>query len=98
MVTFKKKLIEEVNKLIPNSEIFDSTNLHTLLENIKCIDVIYPGLGNNFDFINKLIAEKQITVNYIFREDDLINWNYSNSGFYKFKSTFYAINHINDVT
>ena len=65
-----------------------------LLDNYKCIDVIYPGVGHNLDLISKYNDKKQININYIYREEDLIYWNYANSGFYKFKTFFYKLNNI----
>ena len=91
---FKRSLIESVNKLIPNSLIAKSANLPILLSDYKYIDIIYPGIGNNLDLIHKYTQQSQIHINYIFREKDLIYWNYTNSGFYKFRSSFYRLNNI----
>ena len=91
---FKQDLIYKVNKLIPNSEVRKSKELGIIMSNQKCIDVIYPGVGDNLDHMNKYANQNQIIINYIYREKDLINWNYANSGFYKFKTSFYRLNNI----
>ena len=83
---FKLGLIENINKLIPNSEISKSIDLEILLDDNKNIDVIYPGVGHNLDLINRYSRQNEITINFIYREEDLIYWNYANSGFYKFKN------------
>ena len=91
---FKKLLMENINKLIPNSEIQDSIRLGILLNDHKFVDVIYPGVGHNLDLINKYSLQYQIKVNYIYRKEDLNYWKYANSGYYKFKSSFYKLNNI----
>ena len=60
----------------------------------KFIDVIYPGVGNNLDFINKYAHQNQININFIYREEDLIYWNYANAGFNKIKTLCYGLNKI----
>ena len=91
---FKRSLAENIYKLLPNSEIINFTELDILLNDYKCIDVIYPGVGSNLDSINNYSILKNIFINFIYREDDLKNWNYARSGFFKFKTSFYSINNI----
>ena len=91
---FKKDLIGKVNKLIPNSEVLEPNDIVKFLPSQRCFDVIYPGVGHNLDLINKLASHHQININYIYREEDLKNWNYASSGFYKFKTSFYRLNKI----
>ncbi len=94
VIHFKQGLVENINKLIPNSEVSKSNDLEIILGDHKYIDVIYPGVGHNLDLINKHAYQNEIIINYIYREEDLIYWNYANSGFYKFKKKFYKLNNI----
>ena len=91
---FKLGLIEKINKFIPNSEILKSNQLKVLLRDQSFIDVIYPGIGHNLDLINRFANQNQININYIYRCEDLNYWNYADSGFYKFKKSFYKLNNI----
>ena len=91
---YKENLIYNVHKLIPNSIILNSMDIKNCLVDHEHIDVIYPGVGYNQDFINKLAAENKIEINYIYRKEDLIYWKYANSGFYKFKKAFCKLNNI----
>ena len=94
VIDFKLGLIQSVNNIISNSIILKSTEIDNLLSNHNCIDVIYPGIGHNLDLINKYALKKQLNVNFIYRDEDLIYWNYSKSGFYKFKKSFYKHNNL----
>ena len=94
VIQFKQSLIDKINKLIPNSVVLKSKEIRTLLYDHKYIDVIYPGIGHNLDLINKYSNQNQIIINYIYREVDLMYWGYANSGFNKFKTSFYKLNDI----
>ena len=89
---YKQELIVGINNLIPNSKSINHFELKILLDDIKFIDVIYPGIGNNLDLIKKYTNLKNITVNYIFRDEDITYWKYANSGFNKFKNSFNKLN------
>ena len=91
---FKRGLIDKINKLIPNSEVLKSTDIGTYLRGQILVDVIYPGVGHNLDLINKYAYQNQINLNYIYRDEDLMYWNYAKSGFYKFKNSYYKLNNI----
>ncbi len=90
---FKQDLIENISKLIPNSVILKSSDLEIFLTGFSCIDVIYPGIGNNLDLISECVNKKQVIINYIYLDKDLVYWEYAKSGFYKFKKSFYSINY-----
>tara|TARA_Y100001968_G_scaffold323998_1_gene362557 strand:+ start:2747 stop:3862 length:1116 start_codon:yes stop_codon:yes gene_type:complete len=91
---YKEKLVESVNNCVLNSEVIKSSDLDKFLSDYNFIDVIYPGLGHNLDLINYLASKHKIKINYIYRDEDLMYWNYAKSGFYKFKKSFYKINNI----
>ena len=91
---FKQGLIGNIHKSIRNSEVLNKTDLEILLSDFKYIDVVYPGVGNNLDLIKNYERQMKIKINFIYREDDLNYWNYANSGFHKFKTSFYRLNNI----
>ena len=94
VIQYKQILIQNVSNLIPNSVILNPNDLGLVIKNYKYIDVIYPGVGSNNDFINKFTYKKNIKVNFIYRDEDLLYWKYANSGFYKFKNSFYKLTNI----
>ncbi len=65
---FKQSLLEKVNKLIPNSEISNSNDVALILKDLKSIDIVYPGVGNNLDLINNYSKTNGININYIYRQ------------------------------
>ena len=89
---FKQRLIVDLNKSISNSEILHASDLDLALNDFKYIDLIYPGIGNNLDLINKYSKRNNLIFNYIYRKEDLIYWDKANSGYYKFKKSFYILN------
>ena len=89
---FKQTLLAKVNKLIPNSEMINSDDINLTLKDLKSIDVVYPGLGNNLDLINNYSKRNGIKINFIYRDKDLFNWKFANYGFYKFKRAFMNTN------
>ena len=76
VIYFKKHLIENVHKLIPNSEIINSNDIYIILDDLICIDLIYPGVGFNLYFINKYSMRKQINIIKYIEKKILINGKY----------------------
>ena len=60
VIQFKPNLIKSVNKLIPSSEILSPYDLNIILMDLKSINLIYPFIGSNLEFINKLSIEKKL--------------------------------------
>jgi len=94
VVQFKLDIIQNISKLIPNSEVLKSNEIFILLRDSRSLDVIYPGIGHNLNLLKTFAYKNKIIINYIYREEDLKYWNYANSGFYKFKNSFYRQNKI----
>ena len=65
----------------------------TIIEDLKSVDIIYPCIGNNLDLINKFIRRKQLKFRFIFRDDDLLYWKYTKSGFNHFKKGYLDLSH-----
>ena len=56
-------MIANVNKLITNSEILKSTDFEIFLRDYKCVDVIYPGVDDNLDFISSYAQINKVKIN-----------------------------------
>ena len=68
------------------SELVNENKIDELLENLKSIDVVYPSIGENMCFLQKKIKEKKLNISFITREEDIFCWNFSNKGYFNFKS------------
>jgi len=70
----------------------DSSNLYKELVNCLNVDVLYPGQGDNLDFLQRLKTQKDSVFNYLVREEDLYSWKFAKKGFFKFKENIPKIN------
>ena len=92
VIDFKKKLIYEFAANFNNIEVTDSLSISLKLKEIKKLDLIYPNVGDNNDFINRFkISEGKIIKNLV-REEDLFSWQYACKGFFGFKKYIPSIN------
>ena len=79
-------LAEKFNKINDHSELIDGNKVEELLENVKNFDIIYPSIGENMSFLKKMVKEKKLNLNFITRDEDIFCWNFSNKGYFNFKS------------
>ena len=78
---FKKKLQESFIQKIPNAQFLNDDGLQKLNEDY---DVIYPGVGENIDFLEKKITDMN-KLHFIGLKEDIFCWQYSKKGFFNFK-------------
>ena len=92
VLKFKKILLKEFNSKFSNTKIVNSSNLYKELVNCLNVDVLYPGQGDNLDFLQRLKTQKDSVFNYLVREEDLYSWKFAKKGFFKFKENIPKIN------
>ena len=92
VLKFKKILLKEFNSKFSNTKIVNSSNLYKELVNCLNVDVLYPGQGDNLDFLQRLKTQKDLVFNYLVREEDLYSWKFAKKGFFKFKENIPKIN------
>jgi len=87
VLDFKRIIIKNHLKTLSKDIKFleNSQNLN-ILDEIKEIDVIYPSIGENLSFIKRLNKTKDIKFRFLKNEKDLFCWNFSNKGYFNFKS------------
>tara|TARA_Y100001933_G_scaffold94104_1_gene94919 strand:+ start:258 stop:710 length:453 start_codon:yes stop_codon:yes gene_type:complete len=94
---FKQNLRDEFSLQFSNIEIISSLELKDKLREISSIDLIYPSIGDSYDFIKRFQENNQLKVKNLVRPEDLYAWKFAKRGFYKFKENIPAINKfIND--
>jgi len=87
VLKYKKNIIvEKLDKSNNNLELVDQNKIENLLGNYKNFDVVYPSIGENMSFLKKLVKEKKLNLNFIVRDEDIFCWNFSNKGYFNFKS------------
>ena len=87
VLNYKKNImVEKLNKTNDNCELINGNNVDVLLENLKNFDIIYPSIGENMSFLKKIAKEKKLITNFITRDEDIFCWNFSNKGYFNFKS------------
>ena len=87
VLNYKKNImVEKLNKINDNCELINGNNADVLLENLKNFDIIYPSIGENMSFLKKIAKEKKLITNFITRDEDIFCWNFSNKGYFNFKS------------
>ena len=87
VLNYKKNIIKDQIKKIDDSLVLiNEDEIEELLESLKNFDIIYPSIGENMSFIKKKIKEKKLNLNFITRDEDIFCWNFSNKGYFNFKS------------
>ena len=89
---FKQKLIKEFSYKYSNIEIISSLELKNKLKGISSLDLIYPCIGDNYDFIKRFKEINKLMIKNLVRPEDLFSWKFAKRGFFKFKENIPAIN------
>ena len=87
VLDYKKNLIKNQ---IQNSGLkieFIEGNKFIELSNMdKDFDIVYPSIGENMSFLKRVIKKNNLNINYLTREVDNYCWQFSNKGYFNFKS------------
>ena len=86
VINFKKKIIEDQVNRFSNIKIIDEINFDKYTNEIKDLDVIYPSVGENLSFLKSIKKKKNLNYNFIVRDGDEFCWQFSNKGYFNFKS------------
>ena len=87
VLDYKKKLIKNQ---IQNSglkiEFIEGNKFIELSNKDKDFDIVYPSIGENMSFLKRVIKKNNLNINYLIREEDNYCWQFSNKGYFNFKS------------
>ena len=87
VLMFKNNLIKNQLK---NSdlkiEFIEENKFFEVSNNEKSFDVIYPSVGENMSFLKRVIKKNNLMINYLARDEDMYCWQFSNKGYFNFKS------------
>jgi len=92
VLKFKHELVSEFAEQFDNVEQIEPNSLELTFKNINQIDIIYPGVGENYDFIIKFKNLHNKKIFNLVRDVDLFAWQFAKKGFFKFKENIPKIN------
>ena len=73
------------------SVLLDEIKFQSIVEKIKFFDVIYPCIGENYTYLNSMRKKQNLKLNMILSEEDLFAWQFSNKGYFNFKTNIPSI-------
>ena len=87
VLEYKKKLIKnQLKNTESRIEFIEGNKFIELSNNEKDFDVIYPSVGDNMFFLKRVIKKNNLIINYLTRDEDKYCWQFSNKGYFNFKS------------
>ena len=86
VINFKKKIIDDQTKRFPGIKVLEETQFEELADKNKNFDIIYPSIGENLSFLKSIKKKKNLEYNFLVREGDEFCWQFSNKGYFNFKS------------
>ncbi|ABM72729.1 DNA photolyase-like protein [Prochlorococcus marinus str. MIT 9515] len=92
VMSFKQQIVSEFVAQFDNVTQLNTIRLQENFKDINQLDMIYPGIGDNNDFIkNFKISNNKVIFNLV-RDQDLFAWKFAKKGFFKFKENIPKIN------
>jgi len=93
-VKLGNKVLEYKKKIIKNQiqisglkiEYIEGIKFIELSSSEKNFDVIYPSVGESMSFLKRIIKKNSLMINYLIRDEDKYCWQFSNKGYFNFKS------------
>ena len=87
VLDYKKNLIKnQISEASFDIELIDGNKFNDISNNSKDFDVIYPCVGENMSFLKRIQLKNNLKINFITREEDKFCWQFSNKGYFNFKS------------
>ncbi len=86
VLEYKSKIIEDQKKRFEDLKIIDEVKFKTLAGEINSFDVIHPGIGENYSYLNTIRKKQNLELNFILSEEDKFSWQFSNKGYFNFKN------------
>ena len=87
VLMFKKNLIKnQVQNSDLKIEFIDGNKFIEVSNSEKNFDVVYPSVGENLSFLKRVMKKNNLIIKYLVRDEDKYCWQFSNKGYFNFKS------------
>ena len=87
VLIYKKNLIKnQIQNTGLKIEFIEGNKFIELSNKDKDFDIVYPSIGENMSFLKRVIKKNNLNINYLIREEDNYCWQFSNKGYFNFKS------------
>ena len=94
--TFKQGLVGDFQARCDGSEVISADDFEIFASQNDGVDVIYPSVGDNLDYLKRMQNTYNLTVNFRKKQQDLFCWQFSQKGFFNFKRNIpHIIEHFN---
>ena len=91
MLAFKQALSNDFVVRCKNARLCDPSDFIEIVSTIEGLDVVYPFVGDNFDYLKRLQSLTNVTMHIRKRAEDLHCWQYAKKGFFNFKKRIPSI-------
>ena len=82
---FKIRLVSAFCENHKNAQVIDAAGLRAIAASQQGLDVVYPAIGDNFDFLRRLRDESSVLLHFLKRPEDVFCWQFAKKGFFNFK-------------
>ena len=87
VLEYKKNLIKnQIQNADLHIEFIEGNKFIEISSNEKEFDIIYPSVGENMSFLKRTMKKNNLILNYLIRDEDKYCWQFSNKGYFNFKS------------
>ena len=87
VLEYKKNLVKnQIQNSDLQIEFIEGNKFIELSSNEKNFDIIYPSVGENMSFLKRIMKKNNLMINYLIRDEDKYCWQFSNKGYFNFKS------------
>ena len=87
VLEYKKKIIKnQIQSLGLKIEYIEGNKFIEISSSKKNFDVVYPSVGENMSFLKRIMKKNNLMINYLIRDEDKYCWQFSNKGYFNFKS------------
>ena len=82
---FKMTLVSTFCENYANAQVIDASSLRAMAASQQGLDVVYPAIGDNLEFLYRVRDESGVALHLLKRPEDVFCWQFAKKGFFNFK-------------